>query len=98
LQLAGKVAGTSLAPKVTRIPGTGGATKNILGETRSLNKTRVAAGVAGAAAVGAGMGVLAAKGKSKDQEKQAAVGLLVEAGVDFDNAVDLVEKKAAELA
>lgn len=33
----------------------------------------------------------------KDQEKQAAVGLLIEAGIDFENAVMAVEKKAAEL-
>lgn len=49
----------------------------------------------GAAAVGAG--VTAAVMKNKDQEKQAAVGLLVESGVDFDSAVQMVEKKASEL-
>lgn len=35
--------------------------------------------------------------KNNDQEKQAAVGLLIESGVDFDSAVQMVEKKASEL-
>jgi hypothetical protein len=35
--------------------------------------------------------------KNTDQEKQAAVSLLVDAGIDFNNAVELVEKKASEL-
>lgn len=35
--------------------------------------------------------------KNNDQEKQAAVGLLVETGVDFEDAVKMVEKKASEM-
>ena len=94
MQLAGK-AGTSLAPKLTRIPGTGGpvnAASKIVGLS---GKGKVAAGIAGATAVGAGVG--AAMTNKKNQEKQAAVGLLIEAGVDFESAVSMVEKKAAQL-
>lgn len=52
---------------------------------------KIAAGV-GAAALG-GVGAAAAIGR----EKQAAVNGLVDAGVDFDSAVQLVNDKAAEL-
>lgn len=48
----------------------------------------------GAAAIGAGV---TAAVKNNSQEKQAAVGLLIDSGVDFDSAVELVEKKAAEI-
>lgn len=90
-----KQVGTSLAEKVTRIPGSGGLGKAVAAP-RSLNKVRVGAALLGAAAA-AGTGA-ALMTKKKDQEKQAAVGLLIEAGINFDTAVNLVEKKAAQLA
>jgi hypothetical protein len=96
MQLAGKVSGTSLAQKVTRIPGSGSGPKNVMGAPRTLNKARVAAAATGAGALGLGVG--AVMQKKKDQEKQAAVNLLIESGLDFESAVTLVEKKAAELA
>lgn len=87
--------GTSLAEKVTRIPGTGGAV-NQAGMGRTLNKTRVGAAVAGAALAGAGIAAIASH-KDKNQEKQAAVGLLIQTGIDYDTAVNLVSKKASQL-
>jgi hypothetical protein len=63
---------------------------------RTLNKARVAGAALGAAAVAGGV-MAATNNKKQNQEKQAAVGLLVETGLDFDTAVELVEKKASEL-
>lgn len=68
--------------------------KDAVGSVKTLNKARVAAAAGGAAAVGVGVGAAVTK---KNQEKQAAVGLLMDVGIDFDMAVDLVERKSAQL-
>lgn len=92
---AGKSVASLAEGTATRIPGSGGIERQ-LAAPRQLNKLRVGAAVSGAALAGAG--IAAMSGKKKDQEKQAAVGLLINAGIDFDTAVNLVEKKAAQLA
>ena len=55
-------------------------------------KVAIGAGAAGLAGLGA-----AAAAKGRDNEKKAAVDSLMEAGVDFDSAVTLVNDKAQEL-
>ncbi|MNK09997.1 hypothetical protein D3C87_280070 [compost metagenome] len=91
LSIAGRKMGTSLAEKTSKIPGTGGATKKIVGLSPLGKKTALGAGLIGAAAAGMAMSA------KNNQEKQAAVNLLIDAGIDYGTAVALVEKKAEEL-
>lgn len=81
--------GVSKAKQMFRA-GVGTAKDAVGGMSRGA---KMGAGAGAAAAVGAGAAVAA----KRSQEKQAAVNALLEAGVDFDQAVGLVQAKSEQL-
>lgn len=88
--VTGKSIGHRNAPNVLSKPGM--STGQSAGEFIRRNAVPIATGAGGLAA-GTLIGAAAAGGR----EKSAAVAALVGQGVDFDNAVGLVEAKAAQL-
>jgi fermentation-respiration switch protein FrsA (DUF1100 family) len=82
-------AGTSLVEKTTSIGG--GKAMSSAGKIKGLSSAgKYAAGVAGGVAGGYALG----SAGNQNQVKQAAVGLLMNVGINFDMAVDLVNAEA----